>query len=108
LRRLARFELPLPVRRYEPAEAGELLHLGVKKLGLITRIGHRITGDRRGQVDGTDWEYVHIAIDDTPWVGYAQVLPDAHRDSAVAFLRAAVARKLIELEKDERSGGHLV
>jgi len=91
LNRLARLELPPPVRRYERAEAGELLHLDIKKLGRITRIGHRITGDRRDTVDGAGWEYVHVAIDDASRVGYAQVLPDEQGDSAVAFLRAAVA-----------------
>jgi transposase len=91
LNRLARLELPPPVRRYERAEAGELLHLDVKKLGRITRIGHRITGDRRDTVEGSGWEYVHIAIDDASRVGYAQVLPDEQGDSATAFLRAAVA-----------------
>lgn len=91
LNRLTRLELPPPVRRYERAEAGELLHLDIKKLGRITRIGHRITGDRRDTVDGAGWEYVHVAIDDASRVGYAQVLPDEQGDSAVAFLRAAVA-----------------
>ena len=91
LNRLARLELPPPVRRYERAEAGELLHLDVKKLGRITRIDHRITGDRRDTVEGSGWEYVHIAIDDASRVGYAQVLPDEQGDSATGFLRAAVA-----------------
>jgi transposase InsO family protein len=91
LNRLSRLEPPPPVRRYERAEPGELLHLDVKKLGRITRIGHRITGDRRGPIDGGGWEYVHIAIDDASRVGYAQVLSDEQGDSAVAFLRAAVA-----------------
>jgi hypothetical protein len=89
--RLERLELPPPVRRYESAEAGELLHLDVKKLGRITRIGNRITGGRRGQVEGASWEHVHIAIDDALRVGYAQVLPDKQGDSAVAFLRDPVA-----------------
>ena len=62
------------MRRYERTEAGELLHLDIKKLGRIARIGHRITGDRRDTVDGAGWEYVHVAIDDASRVGYSQVL----------------------------------
>jgi len=91
LNRLAQLEPAPPIRRYERARPGELLHLDVKKLGRITRIGHRITGDRRDSVDGSGWEFVHIAIDDTSRVAYAQVLPDEQGDSASAFLRAAVA-----------------
>jgi transposase InsO family protein len=91
LNRLAKLEPAPPIRRYERAKPGELLHLDVKKLGRITQIGHRITGNRRDSVDGSGWEFVHIAIDDTSRVAYAQVLPDEQGDSAAAFLRAAVA-----------------
>lgn len=91
LNRLAKLEPPVAVVRYERATPGELLHLDVKKLGRITRISHRITGDHRDSVDGGGWEYVHVAIDDSSRVAYAQVLPDEEADSASAFLRAAVA-----------------
>jgi len=79
------------VLRYERARPGELLHLDVKKLGRIVRVGHRITGNPRDRVDGAGWEYVHVAIDDTSRMAYAQVLPDEGGDCSVAFLRAAVA-----------------
>ena len=62
LNRLSKLE-PAPVyRRYERAEAGELLHLDVKKLGRIVKVGHRITGDRttRDRWHGSGWEYLHI------------------------------------------------
>ena len=93
LNRLSKLE-PAPVyRRYERAEPGELLHLDVKKLGRIVKVGHRITGDRRGHSTGpgAGWEYLHIAIDDASRVAYAQLLPDEGADCTVAFLRAAVA-----------------
>ena len=93
LNRLIKLE-PVPVyRRYERAEAGELLHLDVKKLGRIVRVGHRITGDRHGARNGPakGWEYLHIAIDDASRVAYAQLLPDEDAVCCVAFLRAAVA-----------------
>lgn len=57
----------------------------------ITRIGHRLTGDRRDTVDGSSWEYVRIAIGDATRVGYLQILRDEQGDHAVAFLRGAVA-----------------
>ena len=91
LQRLSQLE-PLPYYpRYERATAGELLHLDVKKLGRISKVGHRITGDRHDKVRGAGWEYVHVAIDDASRVAYSQVLPDEEADSACAFLRAAVA-----------------
>lgn len=84
---------PAPVyRRYERAEPGELLHLDVKKLGRIVKVGHRITGDRRRHGDArVGWDYLHIAIDDASRVAYAQLLPEEDADCTVAFLRAAVA-----------------
>jgi hypothetical protein len=78
-------------RRYERAEPGELLHLDVKKLGRIVTVGHRITNQRRTAGRGLGWEYVHVAIDDASRVAYAQILNDEQPDSAIAFLRAAVA-----------------
>jgi transposase InsO family protein len=93
LNRLSKLQ-PAPVyRRYERAEPGELLHLDVKKLGRIIKVGHRITGDRtdcRGR-GVTGWDYLHVAIDDASRVAYAQLLPDEGADCTVAFLRAAVA-----------------
>ena len=49
LQRLARLEPPRPVVRYERARPGELVHLDIKKLGKIGRIGHRIHGNRRAR-----------------------------------------------------------
>ena len=93
LNRLSKLE-PIPVyRRYERAEPGELLHLDVKKLGRIVKVGHRITGNRQGHGAGPDpgWDYLHVAIDDASRVAYTQLLPAEDADCAVAFLRAAVA-----------------
>ena len=91
LARLSQLE-PVPhYPRYERAQPGELLHLDIKRLGRIVKVGHRITGDPRDRVDGAGWEYVHVAIDDCSRVAYCQVLPDEEGVSASAFLRAAVA-----------------
>ena len=45
--------------RYEHRRPGDLIHLDVKKLGRIERVGHRIHGDRTKTVRGVRWEYVH-------------------------------------------------
>jgi transposase InsO family protein len=83
---------PAPVVRYERATPGELLHLDIKKLGRIERVGHRVTGDPRDHVRGAGWECVHVCIDDHSRVAYAEMRPDEKKESAVAFLEAAVQR----------------
>jgi transposase InsO family protein len=97
LNRLAALEPAEPIRRYERQHPGELIHIDIKKLGKFSQIGHRITGDRRGQSNlrargqGPGWEYVHVCIDDHSRVAFSQIQPDEKADSAVAFLKAAVA-----------------
>src|SRR5262245_10283634 len=49
LNRMGALEPAEPVRRYERQRPGELIHIDIKKLGKFNDIGHRITGDRRGQ-----------------------------------------------------------
>jgi transposase InsO family protein len=91
LNRLSRLE-PAPLYpRYERCAPGELLHLDIKKLGRIKRVGFRITGDLRDTVDGVGWEFVHVAIDDHSRVAYAQVLANEDVPNTCAFLRAALA-----------------
>lgn len=77
--------------RYERAAPGELLHIDTKKLGRIVRPSHRVTGNRRDTADGAGWEFAHVAIDDHSRAGFVQILADERKDSAVAFLRNAVA-----------------
>src|SRR5262245_38789333 len=93
LNRLSALEPAEPVRRYERQRPGELIHIDIKKLGKFNDIGHRITGDRRGQSNrrGVGWEYVHVCIDDHSRIAFAQIMADEKRRSAVAFLKAAVA-----------------
>jgi transposase InsO family protein len=76
-----------PVIRYERARAGELVHLDTKKLGRITRPGHRIHGDRLQRAHGkAGWEHVHVAIDDATRLAYAEVLPTPSGAEAAGFL----------------------
>lgn len=93
LNKLSALEPAEPVRRYERARPGELIHVDIKKLGRFNQIGHRITGDRKGQSNGrgVGWEYVHVCIDDHSRVAFAKILPDEKKRSATAFLKAAVA-----------------
>ena len=82
-----------PVRRYEREHPGEMIHIDIKKLGRIDGIGHRITGDRRGQSSkrGAGWEFTHVCVDDNSRIAFAKVMADEKKKSAVVFLKAAVA-----------------
>jgi len=82
-----------PLIRYERERPGELIHIDTKKLGRIDGIGHRITGDRRGQSSkrGTGWEALHVAIDDRSRLAYTELLADERKESAIAFLDRARA-----------------
>ena len=94
LNRLSALEPAEPVRRYEREKPGELIHIDIKKLGRIGSVGHRITGRQTGVVNrhrGIGWEFVHVSIDDASRIAFSQVMKDQKKESAVAFLKAAVA-----------------
>jgi transposase InsO family protein len=97
LSRIKDLEPAEPVRRYQREHPGELIHIDIKKLGRFHKVGHRITGDwaRRTDLDGrsarSGWEYVHVCIDDASRIAFSQILPNERKESAVAFLEAAVA-----------------
>ena len=93
LGRLKSLEERPPVVRYERKNPGELIHLDTKKLGRIVRIGHRITGCRKGQSNnrGTGWEALHVAVDDATRLAYTEVLPDEKKKTAIAFLSRSCA-----------------
>ena len=73
-----------------------MIHIDIKKLGRFNRIGHRITGDRRGSSnarsrgEGPGWEYLHVCIDDHSRVAFAKIMPNENKRSAIAFLNAAL------------------
>ncbi|MDE3217473.1 MAG: IS481 family transposase [Gemmatimonadota bacterium] len=91
LARLRSLEPPRPRHRYERRRAGALVHLDIKKLGKIGRVGHRIHGNRAVRVRGIGWEYVHNAIDDCSRVAYGEVLADERGATVAGFLQRAVA-----------------
>jgi transposase InsO family protein len=100
--RLGRIGLE-PAVRYERSQPGELVHIDVKKLGRIQggagwRVRDRKQHYNRSYTDRAGirrrtvgWEYVHVAIDDYSRLAYAEVLDDEKANTAVAFLRRAVA-----------------
>jgi transposase InsO family protein len=92
-----------PARRYERAQAGELIHIDVKKLGrIVGGAGKRVRGggshytgsftDKAGnRRHKAGWDFVHIAIDDATRLAYAEVLRDEKATTAIGFLKRAVA-----------------
>jgi len=80
-----------PVRRYERATPGELLHLDIKKLGRFTRPGKRAHKDRGCRNRGAGWEFVHVCVDDHSRVAYVEILANEKKETCTGFLRRAVA-----------------
>jgi transposase InsO family protein len=91
LGKLPRLQPDEPANSYVRPRPGELVHLDVKKLGRIGRPGHRVNGDRRTQMRGIGWEFVHVAVDDATRLAYVEVLADEKGQTAAGFLRRAVA-----------------
>ena len=91
LNRLSRLEPRQPVVRYEKRRPGALVHLDIKKLGKIGRVGHRIHGDRTTRVRRIGWEYVHVAIDDCTRLAYSEVLAGEDGPTTAGFVTRAVA-----------------
>jgi transposase InsO family protein len=89
--RLHRLDPKPEIVRYQRDRPGELIHLDIKKLGRIDGVGHRITGDRRGQKRGIGWEFLHVCVDDASRLADTAILPDERKESAVAFLERAIA-----------------
>ena len=97
---------PVPVR-YEKTSPGELVHLDIKKLGLIPDGGgwrahgrgsapalaadraKTRTRRRGGPVGG--YRYIHHAIDDYSRVVYSEILDDERKDTAAGFFQRAHA-----------------
>ena len=91
-----------PANRYERARPGELLHVDIKKLARIRRVGHKIHGDRSKRAYGAGWEFVHVCVDDHSRLAYAEVYPDEKSVSAIDFMERAVrwlARRGVRAER---------
>jgi transposase InsO family protein len=94
-----------PVRRYERAGPGELVHVDIKKLGNIPdgggwRAVGRARGERNAQATTRQrrnckpvigYSYLHTAIDDYSRLAYTQICADETKETAVAFWARAQA-----------------
>ncbi|WP_227698489.1 IS481 family transposase [Sphingomonas hengshuiensis] len=91
LSRLRDLEPAEPVRRYEREHPGERIHIDIKKTRPLR--ARRPPYHRRPAVQQprVGWEFVHVCIDDASRVAFSQILPDERKESAVAFLHAAIA-----------------
>ena len=89
LGRLSALEPKPQVVRYERKRPGELIHVDVKKLGRFARPGKRVTGDHRRHNRGAGWDFVHVCVDDCTRLGYAEVLSDERKETAIGFLERA-------------------
>ena len=88
LGRLKSLDETAPVRRYQRQRPGELLHLDIKKLARFERMGHRITGDRRGAGEGAGYDF--FSMSPSTRLAYVEVLPDERRGSTTGFLVRAL------------------
>ena len=80
-----------PANRYERRHPGELIHIDIKKLGMIGQPGKRVLGRGPGRATrGAGWEFVHVAVDDATRLAYVEVLENEKGSTSVGFLRRAV------------------
>lgn len=92
LNRLSKLDPPEPPNRYARRHAGELIHVDIKTLGRFARPGKRALGQGAGRKSaGAGWEAVHVAVDDATRLAYVEVLPNQTADTAIGFLRRAIA-----------------
>ncbi|HET9541397.1 MAG TPA: IS481 family transposase [Candidatus Limnocylindria bacterium] len=91
LGRLAALDPKPTIVRYQRERPGELVHIDIKKLGKIDGIGHRITGNRASRARGVGWDFLHVCVDDASRLAYTEILPDERKESAVGFLKRALA-----------------
>ncbi|MEU8926082.1 IS481 family transposase [Kitasatospora sp. NPDC048545] len=83
-----------PVRRYERAAPGELVHVDIKKLGNIPDGGgHHALGRQAGRETGSGagYSYLHNAVDDHSRLAYSEILPDERKETATGFWTRANA-----------------
>ena len=105
LNRLAWLDRPTgePIRRYERARPGELVHVDIKKLGNIPdgggwrTVGRAVgaynrqatTDQRKSCKPVIGYSYIHSAVDDHSRLAYSEVLADERKETAVAFWQRA-------------------
>ncbi|PCI86085.1 MAG: IS481 family transposase [Hyphomicrobiales bacterium] len=97
LSRMKDLEPKEPERRYCYEHAGDMIHIDIKKFGRFTRPGHRIMGSRKDlpypratKLKPRGWEYLHVCIDDATRIAFTDIYPNEKKETAVAFLEAAI------------------
>jgi transposase InsO family protein len=80
-----------PIVRYEHPAPGDLLHLDIKGMTRYQQVSIRGDGRRRGRPQFAGWQALHVAIDDHSRLAFSRMLPNQQSQTAIAFLRAAVA-----------------
>jgi transposase InsO family protein len=94
-----------PVRRYERARPGELVHVDVKKLGNIPDGGgwrtvgmaqclknrRATTSLRKNYRPVIGYSYLHTALDDHSRLACTEILPGERKETAACFLARAAA-----------------
>ncbi len=83
-----------PIRRYERATPGELVHVDIKKLGNIPDGGgHKVLGRQAGRKTrgNAGYSYLHTAVDDHSRLAYVEICADEKAATAVRVLHRAVA-----------------
>lgn len=92
LGRLRNLERKPPVQRYEWERPGDRIHIAIKLLARLCKVGHRITGDRQqGRSYGVGDDKVHVAVDDTTHLAYVEFLADEQKPTVIGFLSQAIA-----------------
>ena len=67
-----------------------MLDLDIKKLGLIAKPGHRVSGNLADRTRRMDSEHVHVAVDNHSRIAFSAISRMNSRASSVAFLCQAV------------------
>lgn len=83
-----------PIRRYEHAAPGDLVHVDVKKIGRIPDGGGwRVHGRaaRPNRKRGQGYTFLHTALDDHSRLAYSELLADERKETAAAFWGRAAA-----------------
>jgi transposase InsO family protein len=84
------------IRRYERDAPGDLVHVDIKKLGLIPDGGGwRVRGrasikDYKIGKTRTGYAFIHSAVDDHSRLAFSEVLGDERQETAAAFWERAV------------------
>jgi hypothetical protein len=86
LSKLSALEPAEPPHRYQGEPPGELIHIDIKKLVRFKQVGHRISGDRKGQSNGrgAGWKFLDVCIDDASRVAFSRIMKSERKACAVA------------------------